>query len=210
MGGPCYVVDAASTASAFRPRRRRLGPACTDNFQLKPFDFEGTRYHSCEHAYQAKKFRTESAAYARIVAIVPFAAESAPSHGGRCWREGQRYSEQTRSDWEAEKINVMLAVNRAKYAQHEGLRAELLATGTAEIVGAPSTQWKVGGKEHTWSTWNGRIQMRVREELRPESERVPGKLEELVALFDAYVSEVVGRGAPAAGITAAAAEVSHG
>ncbi len=183
MGGPCFVVDASS--------RRRRGPACTDNFQLRPFEYEGTVYYSCEQAYQASKFPPDSAARARIVAIVPFAAESASSHGGRCWREGQFYCDQTRSDWDAAKVGVMLDVNRAKYGRHEDLRADLLATGTADIQGAPSTQWKVGERGHTWSAWNGRVQMRVREELRAEGERVPGKLEELVAMFDAYAGEVI-------------------
>ena len=82
----------------------------------------------------------------------------------RCWSEGQRGL--PRSHWERDKVGVMLGVNRAKYARHADLRAELLATGKCAIVGGPSTGWRFLGENHRWDTWNGRVQMMVREELR--------------------------------------------
>ncbi len=81
----------------------------------------------------------------------------------------------------------MLAVNGAKYTQNADLARDLLATGTATIVGAASTSWRFKGSDHNWARWNGLIQMRLREELRPPEERAPGLLEGLVAQFDAYV-----------------------
>lgn len=156
MGGPCYLKYSAKG-------RKQPGPACTDNFQLKLFELEGVTYHSCEHAYQALKF-PRGPYRDRVAALAPHAGESGQSHGMRCWSEGQRGL--PRSHWERDKVGVMLAVNRAKYAQHADLRAELLATGRSEIVGGPSTGWRFLGKGHRWDEWNGRVQMMVREELR--------------------------------------------
>jgi predicted NAD-dependent protein-ADP-ribosyltransferase YbiA (DUF1768 family) len=47
----------------------------------------------------------------------------------RCRSESQRGLPQ--SHWERDKVGVVLAVNRAKYAQHAELRTQLLATGGA-------------------------------------------------------------------------------
>jgi predicted NAD-dependent protein-ADP-ribosyltransferase YbiA (DUF1768 family) len=77
-------------------------------------------------------------------------------------------------------------VNRAKYAQYSDLRDELLSTGSLIIVGAPSTTWIYKGIEHTWTWWNGRIQMLIREELRPESERNMKLLNDLLGEVEAY------------------------
>lgn len=63
-------------------------------------------------------------------------------------------------------MDVMYRINRAKYEQHLELQSELLATGNAPMVGGPSTAWTHNGQRHDWSCWNGRIQMRIREELR--------------------------------------------
>ncbi len=116
--------------------------------------------------------------------------ESDSSFGMRCWSEGRRGSfSELREDWDAVKVGVMFAVNEAKYAQHPDLARDLLATGTATIVGAASTSWSFKGSDHDWGHWNGLIQMRLREELRPPAERSPGVLEGLIALFDAYLDQ---------------------
>jgi predicted NAD-dependent protein-ADP-ribosyltransferase YbiA (DUF1768 family) len=40
MGGPC-ILESGSAA-----------PACTDNFQVAPFKFNGEQWLSCEQCYQ--------------------------------------------------------------------------------------------------------------------------------------------------------------
>merc|ERR1719291_1106175 len=83
----------------------------------------------------------------------------------------------------------MYRANRAKYAQHPDLQADLLATGDVEIAGAPSTSWNTrAGRSVNWSLWNGLIQMRIREELRAPEERRPGVLEDIVEQFDGYLA----------------------
>merc|ERR1712032_73667 len=73
------------------------------------------------------------------------------------------------------------------YAQHPDLQFDLLKTGNAKIIGAPSITWiSQNGSREEWSTWNGSIQTRIREELRPYSDRTPGVLESIVEQFDKY------------------------
>ena len=175
MGRPCYVIDEAG--------KKRVGPPCTDNFQVRKFIYDGVEYYSCEHAYQALKFIAGSRQLA-MNALHPNVGESDSAFGMRCWSEGQRG--QIRDDWDLIKVGVMFAVNEAKYAQHADLQKELLSTGLAKIVGAPSTSWTLGGQFHNWNRWNGLIQMRIREQLRSESDRVPGVLSSIISEFDAY------------------------
>lgn len=181
MGGPCLLVQPEGG------RRKIPGPTCTDNFQVRAFEVDGERFFSCEQAFQALKFAAGSAERQKIADIKPFAAESDHSHGMRVWLAGNQIAEgKMIPNWNSVKLEVMLEVNRAKYAQHEDLRAELLATGSATIVGCPSTQWSCNGKHHKWADWNGRIQMLVREELRPEEERNADLVASLLAMFRSY------------------------
>lgn len=179
MGGPCWVRVPAG--------RKHLAPACTDNFQLRPFAFAGVEWQSVEQCYQALKF-TDLGSRERVRLLKPFAGESASAHGMRVWKEGQR-GRDLRPDWDAVKVEVMYRANRAKYARHEDLRAELLGTGSDELVGGPSTSWQSpAGRPQKWSEWNGLIQMRLREELRAPEDRDPELLELLVAKFDTYLA----------------------
>ena len=167
----------------------------TDNFQIRQFQFEGATYHSFEQAYQALKFEAGAARDA-VQAIVPKAGESDGQHGMNCWAAGQIGT--TRADWDHAKVGVMLAVNRATYAQHADLRAELLATADAEIQGSPSTTWKhpVNGTEQFWEQWSGRVQMLIREELRSPDQQRPDVLRQLNHHFDSYGGETVEPGPP--------------
>ena len=180
----------ADAAGAFNFRKK--APPCTDNFQVKPFIYEGVRYHSCEQAYQACKFLPGSDARARVVAVTPHAGESDSAHGMRCWQAGQRG--EVRGDWDKVKVSIMLAVNRAKYAEHASCRAELLATGQASFKGGPSTTWRFRGAQHGWCHWNGLIQERLREELRPLEEQRSDWLADVVRRFNAYAGAGSGGG----------------
>jgi predicted NAD-dependent protein-ADP-ribosyltransferase YbiA (DUF1768 family) len=177
MGGPCRILnDKGKKVSA---------PPCTDNFQVRPFIYEGNQYYSCEHAFQAAKSSHDEKDLQHMLNLVPRRDESDSSHGMRCWSEGRR-TRSFRPDFDANKILIMLAVNRAKYQQHEDLRNELLSTGHAEIFGSPSTSWRFNGVDHNWSSWNGLIQMLIREEIRKESDRDQELLENLYTKIDEY------------------------
>ena len=45
MGGPCLLSGPGAA-------RKVLGPACTDNFQIVAFTFQGRSWHSVEQCYQ--------------------------------------------------------------------------------------------------------------------------------------------------------------
>ena len=177
--------------AAAAARKRIIGPPCTDNFQVVSFPFDGDEWQSVEQCYQACKFLkttpTGASGRQRIQRMLPFAGETDHSHGMRVWREGA--SADLRSDWEAVKVEVMLRACRAKLLANEHVRLELLETGQATITGAPSTSWTgPSGKGHSWTSWNGKVQTFLREELRQTAGEPPSDLwVELRKQFDEYM-----------------------
>jgi len=198
MGGPCRMQGKPEqTADGRTVSKLTSAPACTDNFQVLPFLFAGAEWHSCEQAYQAHKF-VSTTSRGRIQKIVPKNGETDSAHGMRAWSQGQSLCD-VRPDWNAVKVEVMLRVNRAKYAQHEQLQEQLLSTGASPIVGGPSTSWRLrDGSEVNWSHWNGLIQMRIRAELRASRAGSSDDQSdnELLRLVEAFESYCVGEGGP--------------
>ena len=125
------------------------------NFWPAEIEFEGIRYPSVEHAYQAAKSLNQED---RIrIAAMPDPAEAK--------RAGRALA--LRPDWETAKFEVMAICVRAKFTTHPDLRAKLLATGNAELV--EGNTWG----DRVWGVYEGRgenrlgkILMRVREECR--------------------------------------------
>lgn len=114
------------------------------------FVFDGATYLSCEHAFQAAKFFKRSHTRATLEQMQPLPGESDEAFGNRCWGAGQGLQDR-RADWESAKVKVMLAVNRAKYAQHVPLQRDLLRTLPAPLHGNPyTTSWTRGGQQHSW------------------------------------------------------------
>ena len=99
MGGPCRIRLATGSKKA---------PACTDNFQLRRFDFGGAAWHSVEQCYQAHKFVDGTPAREKIRLSVPRVGESASGHGMRCWSAGQTGGGALREDWDAVKVRTFL------------------------------------------------------------------------------------------------------
>eukprot|EP00092_Neocalanus_flemingeri_P050433 GFUD01058298.1.p1 GENE.GFUD01058298.1~~GFUD01058298.1.p1 ORF type:complete len:179 (+),score=52.10 GFUD01058298.1:82-618(+) len=155
MGGPCFKVSPAPSLDGSNKSSRQkkvLGPACTDNFQIKQFSHQGQDWCSVEQCYQALKFKGDTREI--IQKTVPRAGETGSSYGMRVWRLGQIGREMV-LDWEETKVEVMFFANLAKYQCNPELQKELVEeTGELELVGGPST-WE-------WSKWNGLIQMKIR------------------------------------------------
>lgn len=125
------------------------------NFWPAEVTFEGHRYPSVEHAYQAAK-SLDAAARSRIAAL------PTPSEAKRAGR-ALTY----RSDWDRVKLDVMEQCVRDKFKNNADLGAKLLATGEAELV--EGNDW---GDEF-WGVCEGRganhlgkILMKIRAELR--------------------------------------------
>lgn len=123
--------------------------------------FEGRRYPTAEHAYQAGKAAKPAVREWILQAPTPALAAMA-AHGLYTW--------DIVPNWASIKVDRMRAVLRAKFTQHENLRELLLATGSRRLVEAGTTNnavnrfWgEVDGKgENTL----GKLLMELREELR--------------------------------------------
>ena len=211
MGGCCWIIAADGT--------KAKGPDVTNNFHIRPFFYLGTKFYSVEQGFQAHKFAMGSPTFQAVASLVPHEGESDSAHGHRAWGAGQGGS--LRANWNAIKVGLMLALVRARTAQHADLRAQLLGTGTAPILGKPSTNWNHGGLAWNWSQFNGLIMMLVREELvREEAGGAAqlGALEmELRAALEAYESgtsraalEAAARAVDGATAAAAAAAAAGG
>mmetsp|Transcript_65623 Transcript_65623/g.182529 ORF Transcript_65623/g.182529 Transcript_65623/m.182529 type:complete len:174 (-) Transcript_65623:107-628(-) len=160
----------------------RAVPA-TDNFQVRPYVLDGKEWASCEQYFQAVKFQSEK--YQEQIRH-----ETRPSgHGMRVWQMGQSRAHLIRPDWEDVKVQVMYEANAAKFAQHDDLRAQLLAT-RGRIIAAPSTD--------QWQRWNSQILECIREELRPSGEGDAAKIAELRRALGLSAKDGVTAAAPLA------------
>ncbi len=133
---------------------------CFSNFSRHAVFLKGKKWRTTEHYFQAQKFAGEPDEEEVRQATTPMIAA----------RMGRDRKRPLRRDWEAVKETVMLAALRAKFAQHEELKAVLLATGDAKLVEhtANDSYWGDGG-DGSGKNRLGQLLMRVREELRAET-----------------------------------------
>jgi hypothetical protein len=124
------------------------------NFWPVVVEYEGIRYPSTEHAFQAAK--TVDQDERRRIAVLPSPRDAK--------RAGRTVS--IRDDWDEIRIDVMLDLVRRKF-RHAYLREMLLATGDHELV--EGNDWN----DFYWGVCRGRgennlgkILMRVRDEIQ--------------------------------------------
>jgi ribA/ribD-fused uncharacterized protein len=131
------------------------------NFAPFPIDLEGERWSTAEHFFQAQKF--QDAAYREQIRQT-----LSPMQAARMGRDRARA---LRSHWEAAKVEVMRRAVRAKFTQHEELRALLLATGQRSLVEHTTNDayWGDGG-DGSGQNMLGQILMTLRDDLRSESD----------------------------------------
>lgn len=185
MGGPCYLIygdEPNDSGEKFRTR----GPPCTDNFQYVKFQFQGKEWHSVEQCFQAVKFPDTAIQEGIRLTLKRSPDETDGEHGHRVWREGRRFSS-IRPDWDRVKIDLMYEICLAKVMCNPQLQEELLQTGNATIEGGLSTGWNHPTMKHqSWTYWNGIIQMRVREMIKPVEKRRTDFLKHVEELFKKY------------------------
>jgi N-glycosidase YbiA len=126
------------------------------NFSAHPVEIDGKRWPTTEHYFQAQKYAgTEHEERVR-----------AAKKPGDAARLGRDHSLPLRSDWEQVKDDVMRVAVRAKFTQHEDLRAGLLATGEETLVEQTTDDHYWGcGSSGTGKNMLGRILMEIRAEL---------------------------------------------
>lgn len=91
------------------------------NFYPSPIEYEGIKYPTVEHMFQALKSLSP-------VERMSIAAAATP---GQAKRMGRRVS--LRGDWETVKVDVMRTALQLKFSDPT-LRAQLIATGDAELI----------------------------------------------------------------------------
>ena len=127
------------------------------NFSRHAIRLQGKRWPTSEHYFQAQKFvGTEHEDAVRNA--------KTPGESARMGRDRKR---PLRRDWESVKDAVMLDAVRAKFTQHDDLKATLLGTGDAELVEhtEKDSYWGDGG-DGSGKNRLGQILMKVRDELR--------------------------------------------
>lgn len=127
------------------------------NFAPFPIKLGGKRWPTSEHYFQAQKFAgTAHEEEIRRAKKPKLAAEM-----------GRDRKRPLRRDWESVKESVMLAALRAKFTQHDDLRALLLGTGDARLVEHTTNDayWGDGG-DGSGKNRLGHLLMQLRAELR--------------------------------------------
>ena len=130
------------------------------NLYRREIEFEGEKFATSEHAYQAGKARKPEVRKWLMEAPSP-ALLAMAAHGLYVW--------DINPDWSKVKFDRMKRVLQAKFGQHEDLKQLLLSTGTARLVESASVDnavnrlWgEVGG---VGKNKLGELLMEVRAEL---------------------------------------------
>lgn len=130
------------------------------NFARYQIKYKDDVWETSEHAFQAQKFDSSTHHYSDV------RKAKGPMEAAKIGRDRSR---PLRKDWESVKDKEMLEVLRAKFAQHEVLKKNLLATGDAELIEHTENDsyWGDGGNGKG-KNMLGKLLMQVREELRAE------------------------------------------
>ena len=151
--------DAKKEIRFYRANEKPHG--ALSNLFPRPIMFEGCKFPTAEHAYQAGKARKEEVREWILSAPTPSLVAMA-SHGLYTW--------DIVPNWSRIKLDRMRRVLRAKFTQHEDLKQLLLSTGEARIV---ETARVANAVNRAWGEVNGKGQnmlgvllMELRNELR--------------------------------------------
>ena len=113
------------------------------NLYRREIEFEGEKFATSEHAYQAGKARKPAVRKWLMEAPSP-ALLAMAAHGLYVW--------DISSDWSKIKFDRMKRVLQAKFTQHEDLKLLLLSTGTARLVESATVDNTVN---RLWGEVNG-------------------------------------------------------
>lgn len=113
------------------------------NLFRREIEFEGEKFATSEHAYQAGKARKPEVRKWLLEAPSP-ALLAMAAHGLYVW--------DIHSDWSKIKFDRMKRVLQAKFTQHEDLKQLLLSTGTARLVESATVDNAVN---RLWGEVNG-------------------------------------------------------
>ena len=113
------------------------------NLFRREIEFESETFPTAEHAYQAGKARKPEVKAWLMAAPSP-ALLAMAAHGLYYWDVSE--------GWSTKKFDRMRNVLRAKFSQHEDLRALLVSTGSSRLVESPTVDSAVN---RLWGEVNG-------------------------------------------------------
>jgi len=129
------------------------------NFSSHPVKYKGKQYPTSEHLFQSFKFQEHRPGLAEHIRLCCPGPTDALS-------ESRRFRPEVRPDWMKVNVDKMDETLWYKFNQHPALRAELLATGDAELI-------EDSDKDSFWGVGADR---RGRNELGKALERLREKL----------------------------------
>lgn len=134
------------------------------NFYPAPIEYEGKKYYSLEHAYQATK--TTDVRKREPLTFTSGTALSTSPNKAKSWGRAVTL----RSDWEDIKMQVMEDLLRLKFSIPQ-LRAQLLETNDRELIEGNSWNDRFWGRCELDGIWEGenhlgKLLMKVRAEIR--------------------------------------------
>ncbi|MBD3226909.1 MAG: DUF1768 domain-containing protein [Candidatus Lokiarchaeota archaeon] len=125
------------------------------NFYPCEIEYNGIKYTTLEHAYQASKTLNNESRKKIAEKKTPALAK----------KMGRRVP--LRKNWEEIKLKIMEKLVRIKFSTHPDLKSKLLDTGDAELI--EGNNWG----DNYWGVYNGKgenhlgkILMKIREELQ--------------------------------------------
>lgn len=130
---------------------------CFSNFSHHPMWLKEKSWPTAEHYFQAQKFPGTDYEEKIRLADSPMIAKNL----------GQTRKVTLRSDWETVKDEIMIEALRAKFTQHQDIRAILLSTEDAVLIEHTTNDryWADGG-DGSGKNMLGKLLMQVREELK--------------------------------------------
>jgi len=158
------VIETATMVLFWQP------PAVFGQWTESAFEIDGIRYTCAEQYMMAAKARL----FADETTLASILAATLPRDQKMLGRQVRNFDEHV---WNRERMDIVIAANRAKFTQNPEMRKKLLATGDKILVEASPLDklWGIGlraddQRVHDKSTWLGKnllgeALMKVRKEL---------------------------------------------
>ena len=147
-------LDVSGDVVGFYPREFYV----LDNFASFAVDYQGRRWPTSEHAYQASHFFETAPELADEI----YKARSAHE----AYKIAKANADKVPDDWHDIKVGIMEEIVRAKCEQNPYVKQKLLDTGDLDIIeDSPKDNFWGWGKDRDGRNELGRVWMRLRDEL---------------------------------------------
>ncbi len=138
---------------------------CFSNFFRAGLRFQGLKWKSSEHAYQACKFDPKELYPGEDITIWEKIRRSSGCRAAKNIGSDRRLP--LIDGWDDKKFNIMKNIVRAKFSQQESFKQLLLDTGDEELIEDSPIDYIWGcGADGTGSNWLGKALMEIRSEFR--------------------------------------------